>query len=538
MRSTAVRRHPASAFLCSLLNVFLAGAAAAQTAPGPAALTASPDSAMAATLAALPGERLTMDAVRETALAQASAVRLSEADLDAAEAAYRREKGSFDPELFGSGSWTGSDTPSASLFAGADVLETETADLEAGARMTLPLGTELSAQLTTTRTTTNSAYAALSPQYQTFGLLSVRQPLLRGLGIATSGDREAAGFNLEAARARREAADLAVAAEAEAAYWALYAAERDYAVTKLIRDRAEVFLRDTRARVKSGLIGPANAASAEVFLAQQEQLLLDAEDRLDLLSDDLATLMGRRPGPGRDRFRPADEPPRHFDVAPVDSVVAAGMRGNAELRALRETVRASDARARAAGRNALPTLDLLGGLGGSGLSGSPRDIVFPGSSDTLRADFESGFGPSWTDVRKRTYPYWNVGFVFSLPLGLRSDRGERDRLRAETARADRRVEEARRLLEAQVRAQHRELERGRQRLELAAEGVAASVRQVQIGRIEYANGRSTAFEVVRLAADLASAQQRYSQALVRTARAAAALNQLTGGWYFRQTVQE
>ena len=61
--------------------------------------------------------------------------------------------------------------------------------------------------------------------------------------------------------------------------------------------------------------------------------------------------------------------------------------------------------------------------------------------------------------------------------------------------------------------------------------MAASIKQVEIGMLEYRNGRTTAFEVVRLAADLATAQQRYSDALVRTARAAAVLRQLTGGWY-------
>jgi outer membrane protein TolC len=49
--------------------------------------------------------------------------------------------------------------------------------------------------------------------------------------------------------------------------------------------------------------------------------------------------------------------------------------------------------------------------------------------------------------------------------------------------------------------------------------------------LEYKNGRATAFEVVRLAADLATAQQRYSEALVRTARAAAELRRLTANWY-------
>ena len=62
---------------------------------------------------------------------------------------------------------------------------------------------------------------------------------------------------------------------------------------------------------------------------------------------------------------------------------------------------------------------------------------------------------------------------------------------------------------------------------LAREGVEASFEQVRIGLIEYDNGRTTAFEVVRLGADLASAQRRLSEALVRAATAAADLRYLT-----------
>ncbi len=65
----------------------------------------------------------------------------------------------------------------------------------------------------------------------------------------------------------------------------------------------------------------------------------------------------------------------------------------------------------------------------------------------------------------------------------------------------------------------------------AREGVTAAQEQVRIGLIEFQNGRSTAFELVRLGADFAVAQQRYSQALVRGAKAAASLRQLTSGAY-------
>ena len=121
--------------------------------------------------------------------------------------------------------------------------------------------------------------------------------------------------------------------------------------------------------------------------------------------------------------------------------------------------------------------------------------------------------------------------VLALAPGAREGKGERDRLRAQVVRAELDLLAGQRQLEVEVRAQHRELERGTKRLEIATRGVAASIKQVEIGMLEYNNGRTTAFEVVRLAADLATAQQRFSDALVRTARAAAVLRQLTGGWY-------
>jgi len=80
-----------------------------------------------------------------------------------------------------------------------------------------------------------------------------------------------------------------------------------------------------------------------------------------------------------------------------------------------------------------------------------------------------------------------------------------------------------------VRSTHRELTNGKDRLEAAREGVDAAQEQVRIGLIQFYNGRSTAFELVRLGADLAGAQQRYSEALVRTAKAAITLKELTSG---------
>ena len=88
-----------------------------------------------------------------------------------------------------------------------------------------------------------------------------------------------------------------------------------------------------------------------------------------------------------------------------------------------------------------------------------------------------------------------------------------------------------RALEDQVRSTWRELSHGKDRLKAAREGVEAAQEQVRIGLIEFHNGRTTAFELVRLGEDFAVAQRRYSEAMVRTAKAAAILRQLTSGGY-------
>ena len=113
-----------------------------------------------------------------------------------------------------------------------------------------------------------------------------------------------------------------------------------------------------------------------------------------------------------------------------------------------------------------------------------------------------------------------------VPLGLRPGRGERERRLAEVDAAQANVEAVRRSVEDQVRARRREVANGTRRLELAQSGVEAALEQARIGLIGYQNGRTPAFELVRLGGDVADAQRRYSDALVRTAKAAAELKRL------------
>ncbi|MCI0330749.1 MAG: TolC family protein [candidate division Zixibacteria bacterium] len=474
-----------------------------------------PDSALALTLSQFEGSFITLQDAKSEAMKYATSVQEAKAALKAAAGAHRKEKGAFDPELFAEGEKSKVRQPTASRFAGATVLENEQVTGSAGLRLKSPIGTKLEVSLNTAKIETNDTFAVLNPRHNNFGKVEISQPLLSGFGPGAAADLSSARRELEAARARYADAVLSLNAEVEQTYWDLYAAERDLAVQILIRDRAAAFLRETELKAAVGRVGPNQVANARVFLAEQEQAVLDREESLDKISDELATLLGRRAASMR--YRPSDQPPSDFPVEDPDSLVERAVEENRNLKVAEKNWAAARALAKGAGWNALPKLDLYGILGAPGLSGS----------DSLGGPFNGNADRAWTQVFQRDYPTWNVGFRFSLPIGLRSGLGERQRLRGEAEQAYLRYVAARRSLEENVRASHRELLHAKKRLEAARSGVEASAEQVRIGMLEYQVGRTTAFELVRLSADLATAQQRYSQALVRAAKAAAELKKLT-----------
>jgi outer membrane protein len=498
-------------------------------APLAQAPVASPDSALQTILDKLEGTPLLLNQAIQYGLANATSVRIAEAGFTSARGALRREAGTFDPALFFSLNHLDQQSPTASFFSGAPVLSTQQTTANGGVRMSLPFGTSIEASLNTMRLQTNSSFASLNPQYTTFGSITLRQPLLGGFTASARKNLTKAEQDLEGAKARYDYEVIAISTQVEQRYWDLFAGERDYAVQKLTRDRAEAFLKDTQVRAKAGLIGPDQVANAQTFLAEQEVLLLDREEGLALLSDQLSFLIGQKPEMGKPSFTTIDHPPDEFPLDDVDAIVEQAKQRNLTLQAAKADVESRRALARGAFWEALPKVNVIGSLGGNGLAGTGQDISFNGV--TYPGPPSATLGDAVRQALRRDYPTWSVGIEVSVPIGLRSGLGEEERLEADVTAAEQRLVQFERDLELQVRGSCRELFHGQRRLKAAREGVQAAQEQVRIGLIQFQNGRSTAFELVRLGADFAAAQQRYSQALVRSVKAAAALKELTSGAY-------
>ncbi len=489
----------------------------------------NPDSALQIILNNLKGTKLTLLETEQFAKENSTSVKIAEASYKASVGALRRERGAFDPEFYFNLNYQNNKIPMASFFAGASVLSTQQTDASTGLRLNLPIGTELDLSLNSTRLKTNSTFAFLNPEYDAFGSLTLRQPLLSGFTASARNDLKQAELNADASKSKYDQEVLRTNSLIEQAYWNLYTAERNYAVQKLTLDRAEAVLKEAQLREKAGLVGPNQVANAKTFWAEQKLLLIDREEDLDTQSDNLAVLIGKRPDGSESRFITVDNPPSSFPLQPVDELVEYTLKSNLDLQAAQNNVEIANALVDAASWKVLPQVDLVGSITSNALGGTSQDVIFGG--DTLRSTSGGSFGDVVSQVFKRKFPGWSIGVEVSVPIGLRSGLGEKDRLEAGSLSAQESYIALSRQLEQKVRTSYRELEHGNDRLKVSREGVDAAQEQVRIGMIEFKNGRLSAFELVRLSEDFAVAQQRYSDALVKTVKAASNLKQLTSGFY-------
>jgi outer membrane protein TolC len=466
---------------------------------------------------------LTLEQAKTLGATHSPASRSAMGAYRAARGARMVQAGDLDPVLFGESQRISTDSPVTSPFAGSSSRQRL---LSGGLSWRSPIGTDINIGLQQTQTESNAPFSTLPRERRAHGRVEFVQPLLAGFGMAAArGELRAADRELEAARLQLAAATRDVDAEVETAYWQLYAAERNLDVQRLQRQRAAVFLRQQNLRGRAGAVGPGPVAIARTFLADQEAVLLDTRILVQAASNRLAEAVGLT-AESLAVYHALDAPPAPAPVEPLGILLARAIDANPELLASQETVGAAEARYRRAARNAWPTVEAFGGYGGSGLAGTGRQIVFGG--DTLGTTFDTQFDDAWEQVFGDDYPDWNFGVRIAVPLfAWRGERGERERQlgNLERARADL---QARSLaLESRVRAAHLESALSQRQLDAMRELVSAAQEQARIVRLEYQAGRSTAYEVVNLEADLARAQFRESEVLVRVARANTELKRLT-----------
>ena len=454
-------------------------------------------------------------------LDMATAVRMAvENNLDIAAAAYdplisetfeEEVLTSFDPLYFANLSTNESKIPTASSLSGAANLVQTRHHFDTGIRKRIYTGGTYELRFDLDRSKTNSAFSQLNPSYAGSAAIFASQPLLRGAGVER---------NLAAYRQARNATLIATEAEADTiarivtlvvlTYWDLDFAVGNLEVKRISLTRANKLLDENRQRFLVGAIIELDVISAEVDVAQREEELVVAEQRLKDTEEILKQLIQPLdPGFLADYdLLPTTEPSRTIPVFDYIELAQKALAQRWSLEQSRLDLASRDIAVQVAEHDKLPLLDINGSYALNSLDRHADSAV----DDLDNGDFFT----------------WGAGLSLEAPFGNRSAevRLRQRQLELRQALLRHRALEDSVILE--VRTALRTVVSLRQLLDLSEQARELAGLQLEKEEARYREGLSTAFQVLDFQEDLATAESNELQARVSLQKALANLSFATG----------
>lgn len=403
-------------------------------------------------------------------------------DLERSEASLRAARGGFDPVLSASVGAGADLSPSNSVLDGGATVASRSLGWSAAVSQLLPTGGTASLSWSELSSSSDSDVTVLEQATSASAAMSLRQPLLDGLGplSARADVRAATRAHADAVLARRSAAE-AVASQVSDAYWSLVAAREQAELARRSLKIAEDELAATLERQREGFVGsgPVLQVQRAVGVARQAVVVAEA-DQADRESA-LAAVLGR-PLVGRASIEPTDRPVVPDADPDLSAAFAAARAGNAAwLRADLARQQAEDDAALAR-RSALPDLGLSASVGWSGLGADPQQAR--------------------DGVREGSYRSWGLGADLSVPLGGRANLAALKDARAAEQQAALDAQAAEQALVLEVESAVRAVARDRARERLAGETLEAARAGLAAEQELLAEGRGAVRDVILALEDL------------------------------------
>lgn len=439
---------------------------------------------------------------------------------------------SFDPIITGNiNTEHYTDPLSNEVSYGVPVLHENTITGNFGFSQSFATGTNLSFALDNTRATTNSTYTYLNPQIDTYYRAQLTQPLLAGFGpgpnlrylhIARNNQRISdSAFQLQV---------IVTVTQIKNLYWDLASAYEDEQVKQSALDFANSTLATARKQLDLQAIPAIDVMRDEVEVANREQDVSIAKAQLQFqqllmknaitknLDDPLLEAMPVRPVDLSTISGNAEA----LAAAPTDDLVATALQQRAELK-ISEIDLTNRAISKKAAENALlPTLDLVGFYGGSGLAGPVNPVA------NLPSTAPGGFGGAVNDAFNNSAPDYYVGLSLSVPLRNRVAKSDQYRSELEARQSELRLAQLRKQIRIEVRNAQYALQESAARVRAAQEGRDVAAKTFNITQQEQALGAGSALQTLGARHDLATAESALVDARTAYQKARVELDRAAG----------
>jgi outer membrane protein TolC len=392
----------------------------------------------------------------------------------------------------------------------------------------IPTGGSYSIGWTNTRSSTNSTFYFLNPAYNSGLTFSLSQSLLRGFGTDVNRAQiEVARRNRDISQVQFEQVVIATVQAVESAYWNFIYAIDNLKVKQQSLALAQDLLDQTRTRVRIGTSAPIDIVQSEATVASREVDIIVAENQVENAADLLKDLMGfENPSDWNSRIVPTDALEVTTATVDLDQSIADALKRRPDLRQLELQTEISQINLLTARNSTLPQLNLGVSYGFSGVGGT-QTITDPSTGEIIET-IPGGWSDPLSQILNREYQQWSAGLTFSLPLENTTAKANLAQQRFALSAAKQNTALAQQRIILEVRDAVRGLDASSKAIAAAIKSRELAERNLDAEQKKFANGMSTAFQVVKIQDDLASAQALELQARVTYRQAEAVYRTAVG----------
>lgn len=436
----------------------------------------------------------------------------------------------YDPVITGGASVEHLTEPLSNLqIYGVPSLQQNTIASDFAYEQAFSTGTQFTLELQNSRVTQNSNFTVLTPALNSYYRATITQPLLAGFGL---------GPNLRylrIARNNKTISDIAfkdqiieTITQIVNMYWDLASAYQDEQVKERSRQFAVDELDSDRKQLALQAIPAMDVLKAEGELADREQDLTIAKTTLQLQESLIKNALTRNlddatleemPVVPTETIAPADLDAASAAV-PLETLTQQALASRPELSESTIDLTNRDISRRAARNALLPSVDLEGFYGGTGLAG--QDNPASGFPSTVPADFQGSVRRAFDN----TSPDYLVGVSVNIPLRNRVAKSDQYRSELEYRQSELRIQQLKKQIRIEVRNAQYALEQSSARVMAARNAADLAQRGFDISRQEQQLGAGSNLQTLTAQHDLAiaqstlgSAETTYEKSRVELARA-------------------
>jgi outer membrane protein TolC len=447
---------------------------------------------------------------------------------------------SFDPVLTGSLQFDHNNILSASTFAlPITVQNSTTADFSY--LQGFKWGSNLQVGFNNARNTTDSTFATLSPTLGSNFQARFTQHLLQGFGFAPN-----TRF-IRIAKNNREISDVAfrlqiitTVDQIENLYWDVVFAYENVRVQNESLTFAQKTLSDTQKQVEIGTLAPIETVRAQSTVASDQQQLTLAQTNLQLqqllMKNALSrTLVDPRLADAEVIPTSTMQLPEQEPVVPTQDLVNEALSRRSELAEARINLKNQEISIKAVRSSLLPSLDLYGYYGGSGLGGAqnPNNLCPPPPAPQPFGCSTSpvtpvSYGSTLNQLVDSTAPDKGVGLQLTIPLRNRVGQATQIRSELEYRQAQMRLQQLENQVRIEIRAAQFAVQQNRASVSSAQAAVDLGRQSLDAEQKKYALGASTTTLVLQNRSALAQAESILVSAMAAYEKAQVELDRATG----------